>query len=353
MTSLHKILHARILASGPISVAEYMEMCLGHETHGYYVTRDPLGMEGDFTTAPEISQMFGEMIGAWLAQVWLDQGAPRPFVLAELGPGRGTLMRDMLRVLDRVPGCVDAAQVCCVEMSPVLRRLQQETLRGVDATWLNRVTDLPEGPLFVVANEFFDALPVQQFQRVDAFWRERLVGVSGDRLGFVWGAPVRHPELERRFGNVSDGTVVETCPAAATVAGRIGASISSWGGGALIVDYGAWEGTGDTVQALREHSPVHPLTAPGDVDLTAHVRFSDVARAAGPGIRHQSGPQGAFLEHLGMGHRAAVLTEGKDSLVVEQVTSAHRRLTHPDEMGQLYQVMALSPETAPAPPGFV
>lgn len=353
MTPLRQILDAGIAATGPISVAQYMEVCLGHPEHGYYVTRDPFGVQGDFTTAPEISQMFGEMLGAWLAQVWLDQGAPDRFVLAELGPGRGTLMKDVLRVLSRVEGCLEAASICLVETSPVLRRMQREALPDVNVTWKDRFDGLPDGPLYLLANEFFDALPVRQFQRVDAYWRERLVTSGDEGLEFAWSDPARNLDLENDFGLVGDGTLVEVCATGAAIAGALAQRIAANGGAALIVDYGAWDGTGDTFQALSDHSPIHPLASPGEADLTCHVRFRALAQVAGGAVRCQLASQGKFLEQLGIGTRAAALTDGKASNVAEQVVSAHRRLTHPDEMGNLFQVLAFTPETAPEPPGFL
>lgn len=330
----------------------YMARCLGDPRHGYYVTRDPLGAAGDFTTAPEISQMFGEMLGAWAAAVWQGMGAPSRAVLAELGPGRGTLMRDALRAGGVLPGFAEAAEVWLVETSPALRARQAETLSGAAPRWVARVEELPPGPLILLANEFFDALPIAQFQRTDAAWRARHVTIEGNRLAFGWGPPRPLAMLDARFGAVPDGTVVEVSPEAEAVAAELGARIAAQGGAALFIDYGAWDGTGDTLQAVRVHAPADPLVAPGEADLTAHVRFRALAEAARPAAAHGCVPQGLFLERLGISARAGRLARGRDPAVVEMLAAALHRLTHPSEMGNLFQVLALTPEDAPVPPGF-
>ncbi|MCB1352832.1 MAG: SAM-dependent methyltransferase [Rhodobacteraceae bacterium] len=354
MTPLAALIRARITEAGPIPLAEYMSWCLGHPEHGYYMTRDPLGAAGDFTTAPEISQMFGELLGAWLARVWLDQGRPSRFVLAELGPGRGTLLCDALRAAGRMPGFREAAALWLVETSPVLRGVQAETLAEAAPAWASRVEELPEGPLFVLANEFFDALPIRQFQRTDPLWRERRVGLApdGEGFAFTWARPEAGPELDQAFGPVPDGAIVETNPVGASIAGWLGARIAAEGGATLVIDYGAWDGTGDTLQALRAHEPVDPLGDPGCADLTAHVRFRALAEAAGPARAHGTVAQGVFLERLGITARAQSLARGKSGAAFQSIAAAHRRLTHPAEMGNLFQVLALLPETAAQPPGF-
>jgi NADH dehydrogenase [ubiquinone] 1 alpha subcomplex assembly factor 7 len=353
MTPLGALIAQRIAAEGPMPVAVFMALCLGHREHGYYATRDPLGAAGDFTTAPEVSQMFGELVGAWLAQVWLDQGAPAPFTLAELGPGRGTLMADALRVAGRVPGFRAAARVWLVETSPALRARQAAALAGWAPRWADAADALPELPLLLVANEFFDALPVRQFLRVGFGWRERVVQCIGGALAFGLG-PVR-PEaaLERRFGAVPDGATVEVSPAGEAVARAVGRRVAANGGAALVVDYGAWEGTGDTLQAVRAHAFADPLAAPGEADLTAHVRFRALAGAAGPGLR-VSGParQGSFLRRLGIEVRAERLARRADAAARAAVAAQLRRLTGPAEMGNLFRVMALTPQASPPPPGF-
>jgi SAM-dependent MidA family methyltransferase len=348
--SLAPILAARIRAAGPMTVADWMAECLLHPVHGYYVTRDPLGAAGDFTTAPEISQMFGEMLGLALAQAWVDQGRPSPVALAELGPGRGTLMADMLRAMRAVPGLARAAQVHLVEASPVLRAAQAERLAGHAPVWHDGADGLPEMPTLLVANEFIDALPIRQHVRDGDGWRERLVTHGPDGFAWALGPPVPVPELDGR--DDSDGTLVERSPALPAVMQAIGARVAR-GGAALIVDYGGWRSRGDTLQAVRGHAPADPLEAPGEADLTAHVDFEAVVRAAPPGTR-ASGmvAQGVFLERLGITARAQALAEGLAGEALEAHVAAHRRLTHPAEMGDLFRVMALVPEGAPLPPGL-
>ncbi len=282
MTALADVLIRRIAVTGPITLAEFMAEALSHPQHGYYSTRDPFGSAGDFTTAPEISQMFGELLGLWLAQSWLDQGAPARFTLAELGPGRGTLMADMLRATARVPGFLHAADVHLVETSPTLRAKQREMLAGHDIAWLDRASDLPGTPLFLLANEFFDALPIRQFVRDAKGWRERQVGVNDGRLVFGLSTPAPIAALHHRLDDTRPGDIVETCQAATAIASEIGQRIARYGGAALIADYGGWRSLGDTFQALRHHRPEDPLSNPGQADLTAHVDFQALAIAAAP-----------------------------------------------------------------------
>jgi SAM-dependent MidA family methyltransferase len=348
MTPLGRMIAARVAAEGPMRLDAYMALCLGHPEHGYYMTRDPFGAGGDFVTAPEISQMFGELVGAWAAAVWEAAGWPEPLVLAELGPGRGTLMRDALRAASALPGFRGAVRPWLVETSPVLRARQAEVLAGQAAAWAGSLAAVPEGPAIVLANEFFDALPVRQFQRLDAFWRERLVGAEGGRLVTAWGPPRPDAGLDARFPRVADGVVVEVSPAGEAVAAALGARIAAAGVAALVFDYGG-DGTGDTLQALRRHMAVDPLAEPGEADLTAHVGFGALAAAARPARAWGPVAQGVFLERLGITARARVLARGR---AAEAVAAAHRRLTHPEEMGNLLRVLALTPPDAAPPPGF-
>ena len=352
MTPLGRLIIARIAETGPISVAEYMSWCLSHPEHGYYMRRDPLGRAGDFITAPEISQMFGEMIGGWLAAAWEQAGSPARVVLAELGPGRGTLMADAMRVATRLPGFATAAELWLVETSPALRAVQAETLEAHAPHWADRVEELPEAPLLLVANEFFDALPLRQFQRLDTLWRERRIGLTGDALAFVWAAPQADPVLDAQFPGVPDGAFVETNPLGLAIAARVGDCLSRHGGAALIVDYGAEGGTGDTFQGVADHATADPLAAPGEADLTAHVAFDPLAAAASAAGACAFGPipQGVFLERLGITARARQLAAARPH-DAHSVAAAHRRLTHPEEMGNLFRVLALSRGDDP-PPGF-
>ncbi len=350
--SLRDHLLARIAASGPISLADYMAEALLHPSLGYYSTRDPLGADGDFTTAPEISQMFGEMLGLCLAQSWLDQGAPAPFTLAELGPGRGTLMADALRATRAVPGFHDAAQVHLVEASAPLRAAQLAALKGYPVTHHDTPATLPDAPLFLLANEFFDALPIRQFQRGETGWAERLVGAKNGALTLGLGTEADQPALAHRLDDTRAGDVVETCPAAAPVMAEIGNRIAHHGGAAVIVDYGDWRSLGDTFQAVQGHETVDPLARPGQADLTAHVDFEALAQAAAPAAHTRLATQGVFLERLGITGRAQALARGLTGDALEVHIAAHRRLTHPDEMGSLFKVLGVYPKSAPPPPGL-
>ncbi len=353
--TLKDAIAARIRAAGPIPVADYMAECLLHPTLGYYTTRDPLGAAGDFTTAPEISQMFGELIGLALAQAWLDQGRPTPFTLAELGPGRGTLMADLLRAARAVPGFVEAAELVLVEASPTLRAAQAAALAGHAPRWVDSAADLPDRPLFLVANEFFDALPIRQFQRAERnLWSERLIGLQDDALAFGLGAPARQPALDGRLGDTRPGDIVEICPAAAPITDEIARRIATHGGAALVIDYGGWHSLGDTLQALRGHEFADPLADPGQADLTAHVDFEPIALTArDAGCAHTPmTPQGVFLERLGITARAQALARTAQGAALDQLVAAHRRLTHPEEMGNLFKVLGLHPPGAAPPPGL-
>ena len=350
MTPLEALLIRRIRATGPIRLADYMAECLLHPQHGYYTTRPPFGAEGDFTTAPEISQMFGELLGLALAQAWLDRGAPAPFTLAELGPGRGTLMADILRATARVPGFHAAAQVVLVEASPALRDRQRATLGTHPVAWADTAGDLPEAPLFLIANEFFDALPIRQFTRDAAGWRETMV-TAPDRLAFARAAPAPIAALDHRLADTSPGEVVEICPAAAPIMAEIASRIARHGGVALIVDYGGWRSRGDTFQALRHHAFADPLAAPGEADLTAHVDFEALAQAAAP-CAGACVTQGALLAALGIAARSAALAARLTGPALESHLAATRRLTDPSEMGTLFKALALHAPGTPPPPGF-
>lgn len=349
MTPLARILAARIRATGPITLADYMAECLLHPAHGYYTTRPPFGETGDFTTAPEISQMFGELLGLCLAQSWLDQGAPHPFTLAELGPGRGTLMADVLRATKGVPGLQAAAQVVLVEASPALRQLQARTIARPGLRWIDSASDLPDQPLFLIANEFFDALPIRQFQRDAAGWRERVIGLRDNALAFGLSAPVDPDLLGLR--DAPPGTVVEINPTARAIAAGLAQILRRRGGLALILDYGGWNGTGDTFQALRRHAFADPLAEPGLADLTAHVDFAALAAAA-HGLPHRYATQGQVLTALGIGPRADRLAQALTGEALTAHRAAERRLTHPQEMGELFKALALTGPDAPPPAGF-
>lgn len=344
--SLKARMLARIARMGPMSLADYMAECLHDPTFGYYATRDPFGTKGDFITAPEVSQMFGELIGLWLAQVWMDQGAGK-VALVELGPGRGTLMADILRATKGVPGFHDAITVYLVEASPVLRAAQTKALAGYAPTFHDSLGDVPEGPMLLVANEFFDALPIRQFQMSEhGDWQERQIGAEGDAL--IWGLAPPAP-LDTRDG-FTPGMILETCAPAEAIAQEVGRRVAQ-GGAALIVDYGDWHSTGDTFQAITGHAFADPLEVPGEADLTAHVAFEPIARAADVAACALT-TQGVFLERLGITARAQALAKGLSGTALDSHIAAHRRLTHPSEMGTLFKVLALTPPGAPPPPAL-
>ena len=349
--TLKDILTRRIHAEGPITLADYMATCLLHPQHGYYATRDPFGHAGDFITAPEISQMFGELVGLALAQSWIDQGSPASFTLAEIGPGRGTLMADILRATQNVPGFRASAKVYLIEASETLRAVQSETLKDKDANWIADVSQLPDAPLWLVANEFFDALPIRQFQRSENGWQERLVHVTDSgTLGFGLAQETDFSDLADRLDDTKVGDVVETCGPAQGIVATIGARINEHGGAALVIDYGDWHSLGDTFQAIQSHQPCDPFDSPGLADLTAHVDFEALAQAT-PCAHSRVTPQGVFLERLGIVQRAQTLAAHLSGEMLENHASAFQRLTHPDEMGTLFKVMALYPHGANPPPG--
>ncbi|MFQ6553965.1 class I SAM-dependent methyltransferase [Aestuariibius insulae] len=336
-----------------MTIADYMALCLGHPDHGYYMAHDPFGAAGDFTTAPEISQMFGELLGLALAQAWLDQGGG-PAALVELGPGRGTLMADALRATAAVPGFHEALSVHLVEMSPHLRTVQRKTLAGWDIVFHDDVTTLPELPLLVVANEFFDALPIRQFLRQHDGWSERLLMLKDNALSFAFTEPRPVPDLDWRLADMEVGQIVEMSATGPAIMGAIAEKIAAFGGAALMFDYGDAPSRGDTLQALYKQQPNDPLAHPGKADLTAHVDFGPLAEVAEEAGLRVQGPvaQGVFLERLGITDRAQMLARNLDDAALKSHIAAHRRLTHPGEMGHLFKGLGLTPPGAPPLPGF-
>jgi SAM-dependent MidA family methyltransferase len=355
VTPLGREIRELIAAEGPITAERYMALALGHPRHGYYMTRHPFGADGDFTTAPEISQMFGELLGLWAAETWSAMGRPRPLRLVELGPGRGTLMADALRAARVLPGFRDAVTVHLVETSPALREAQALTLAdsGVEPAWHARVDELPPGPAIVVANEFFDALPIRQFVRAEDGWRERVVGLGPDgELAFGLA-----PDPDSRLAVPGRaGDILEVGEAGLALVRDLATRLVREGGAALVVDYGHLRsGTGDTLQALRRHAFADPLAEPGEADLTAHVDFAALGRAAAKAGATVHGPatQGDFLLALGIEARAERLARG----VVPNtggVKAALRRLTGsgPGEMGALFKVLAFSDPRIASLPGL-
>lgn len=354
-TPLARLLTAAIAASGPMPISRYMAECLGHPRLGYYITRDPLGARGDFTTSPEISQIFGELIGLWFADLWLRAGAPERLHLVEVGPGRGTLMADLQRATARVPGFAEAAEVHLVETSPVLRAEQAK--RVPNANWHDSLSTLPDdAPLLLVGNEFLDALPIRQLVRTERGWRERMVGVADDRLvPTVGGAPV-DPLVPERLRAAPVGSIVEIAPAALAVTSEIGQRLLDQGGAALLIDYG-YEGpaVGDTFQAVKAHGFVDPFAEPGEADLTAQVDFAAVAAAARAAGARVHGPvdQGALLTALGIHERTAALLKRATPAQAEALRSGTERLTQPQAMGRLFKALGLTAPAWPNPAGFL
>lgn len=360
MTALGEHIKQLIRADGPISVAEFMRIVLTARDDSYYQSRDPFGAKGDFVTAPEISQIFGELIGLWCVDIWQQLGAPAHVTLVELGPGRGTLMKDALRAARVVPAFVKAVSVVMVEVSAVLKRLQQEALHvsEVPVHWLDRFDDLDvNGPVIVVANEFFDALPIRQWLRGALGWSERVVGIDGaGALAFGAAAgPMNEALVPPALRGASLGSIVEVSPARAAVARLVGERVALNGGAALAIDYG-FEGpsVGDTLQAVRGHAFADVLGEPGEADLTSHVDFTALGQAfAEGGVRVSAVvEQGAFLKRLGGAARVAALKRSATPAQRSQIDEAYDRLTGANAMGSLFKVLtAYSPATL-QPAGF-
>ncbi|MBY6260674.1 class I SAM-dependent methyltransferase [Azospirillum sp. 412522] len=368
--TLAHLLARRIVMDGPLSVGAFMAEALGHPRFGYYMRRDPFGRGGDFTTAPEISQMFGELVGLWCVDSWARLGGPGPFHLVELGPGRGTLMADVLRAAAVLPLFRENAAVHLVETSPALRDRQRQTLQPIlgDAVcWHDRLEDVPDGPTILIANEFFDALPIRQVQKTGYGWFERLVDLEPDsredepRFRFVLEAfgSSGNRLVPDSLRDAPDGSVVEVSPASQAVSRLIGTRLAAAPGAALAIDYGHGHGpaVGDTLQAMRRHAYAPVLEAPGEADLTAHVDFAAIAAAAREGGAQSFGPveQGEWLARLGIRQRASALTAKASPAQARDIRGALDRLIDPAQMGRLFKLVALATPGAfaDAPPaGF-
>jgi len=353
VTPLARLLMRRIALAGPITVAEFMAETLGHPVHGYYQRRDPLGRAGDFITAPEISQMFGELIGLWCVEVWHLMGRPDPYRLVELGPGRGTLMSDALRAARIRPAFAAAMRLHLVETSPYLRERQAAALSGHHPQWHASFAEVPDGPMLLVANEFFDALPVHQFELRPEGWRERVVASEGDSLFFAWTEP--GPSFALLSDRQRRGPQAEVSPAALGLASEIGRRLARCGGAALVIDYGPGRSLpGESLQAVRRHVPVDPLAEPGEADLSAHVDFAALARAAeaAGALAYGPLPQGELLLRLGLAARAESLLARATPEQAREIAAARRRLLDAREMGTLFKALALTAPGLPIPPGF-
>lgn len=357
MHALTEILRDKILAEGPISIADYMGIALGHPEHGYYVKQDPFGARGDFITAPEICQIFGEMIGVWCAQMWMQMGAG-PLHLVELGPGRGTLMEDVLRATKSMANFHDSITIHMVETSPTLAHAQYVRLRDDHPRieWLDGVEQVPPGKTIFIANEFFDALPIKQHVMTEEGVRERRVAwdAEGEQLLFTLGAAGL--SLAKSGQLIAPGTVMEQCPAARSVMRQIAHHLRDHGGAALVIDYGyLGDAHADTLQAVKNHL-FHPiLSTPGDADITAHVDFQtlmQIARDAGCAA-HGLATQGEFLVRMGAQLRLEMLLRHAQGPQRDQLVSGLQRLVSPQEMGDLFKVMAVTADARMEVPGLM
>ncbi len=348
-----KILQS-ISVSGPISIAQYMHLCNSHPEHGYYATGNPVGKKGDFITAPEVSQMFGELIALWCISAWKALGCPNPVQIVELGPGRGTLMNDIIRTAKTDPGFTEAIRFNLIETSPSLKKEQQQTLADCKASvaWLETIENLQPIPAVFVANEFLDAIPFRQFIKNRRQWLELCVGISKQnqsnkhQLGFVIG-PSRLDEvlLPPDHKGEPEGAIFEYALAREAISILIAQHIKNHGGTALVIDYGHEKsGFGDTFQAVRSHQSVSPLTSPGKCDLTSHVDFQAISKAVSQ-IGIEAGrilTQGEFLLNLGLLERAGRLGHGKPVVVQQQIQQDAERLASDDQMGKLFKVICLT-----------
>jgi NADH dehydrogenase [ubiquinone] 1 alpha subcomplex assembly factor 7 len=354
---VHKIAK-RIRDEGPLTLAAYMAMALHDPADGYYATCNPIGAAGDFTTAPEISQIFGELIGLWCVDLWQQMGRPDPLILAELGPGRGVLMSDLLRAAGAVPDFRSALRLHLVEASPTLRVEQEHRLSRARPVWVKGVDELPDGAMLLIANEFLDALPVRQFVRGATHWRERMVTLDRkDKLSYIDGpeSPAATFLVPANLRDSPPGTIAEICPAALGLASTLGSRFVRQPGAALFIDYGYFPSVpGATLCALFRHRPVSPLTAPGSADLSAHVDFAAFAEAARVRGAEAHGPvtQAGFLATLGAELRLARLSAQATSTQRSALESGVRRLLHRDEMGEQFKVMALASPGLKTPAGF-
>ena len=336
MTALANIIKAMIAEEGPMPLDRYMTLCLSHPQHGYYMTRDPLGAAGDFTTSPEVSQVFGELIGVWVAQVWEQLGSPRHFALVELGPGRGTLMADVLRVLTKIPACAKAADVHFVETSPVLRAAQLDRVRN--ATWHSSTVSLPGLPTILLANEFFDALPIRQLEKKQGRVFERCIGIEEAELA-VGLVPTPNQIAFSGEGVFEDSSIRDA------LATHLGSHLNQTSGAALIIDYGHMRSAlGDTLQAMRAHSFCKITEHVGEADITSHVDFESMGRGFAKGGARIAGlmTQGQFLQAMGLDTRTRVLAGTTSGEKQREIIAASERLANPVQMGDLFKVMAVT-----------
>ena len=362
--NLSQILAAKIKSKGPISVSEYMSQSLGHPDFGYYTTKNPFGLAGDFTTAPEISQIFGELIGLWCASTWLSLGKPNPFIIAELGPGRGTLMADALRAIETIPECRQALKIHLVEFSPHLKAQQAIALGNIDVTWHQSVYSLPHHPIIFIANEFFDALPIDQFVKHNKNWYKRLVCLDSNsselepEFAFTLSPDPQpkeyFPQLLTEFNK--NGTIIEISPESCKIVEEIASRIITNKGSALIIDYGYEHlPTTDTFQAIYKKKYSSVLKNSGSSDLTAHVNFKLLVKSANiRGIKCWGTiSQRIFLRRLGIEARANKLISTASNDQKKSILSAYERLTNENQMGNLFKVLSISDNKLGPPAGFI
>lgn len=335
----------------------FMDMALYHPEYGYYMTRDPFGIDGDFTTSPEISQMFGELIGAWIIDTWIKMGSPERFQLIECGAGRGTMMADIWRVCKAVDSIAKAVQIRIIETSPLLKKIQKTALEDAPVTWIDTLDELDNTPIIVLGNEFLDAMPVRQFFWTKEGWKERGVSLGIDDSSGIDSLCAEDTATDIVPDDVRENKLVmnqayEYSPAQKRVIGDISCALKKNTGACLLIDYGYTSGQGDTLQAVKGHEHTEILHNIGECDLTAHVNFSLIRKWAKQHNLTIHGPQtqGVFLLSLGIESRANILSAAalkipdktKSQNAIDHINSAKERLIQPKKMGSLFKVMSLS-----------
>lgn len=346
--ALLELIKEKIAEHGPLTVADYMKLALTHEEFGYYTTRDPFGQKGDFITAPEISQIFGELLGAWFAMTWRQLGEPE-MVLVELGPGRGSLMQDLLRASSHMPDFHDHLCVVMVESSPKLRRYQEAVLTGMHPriTWQSSLEDLPAMPMLLIANEFFDALPIRQFVKTPGGLKEKMIDIDPETGKLCFTIQEMGIRLVKGGAYSGDEIVVESSPESRMAASNIATHLDQYGGAGLIIDYGYTGGSrGNSLQAVRQHGFFPVLESPGEADITAHVDFDMLQEVLEEEGIYTHGPmaQGDFLRRLGAELRAEALLRDATPEQQQDIITGLNRLIAPHEMGELFKVMGFCSE---------
>ena len=342
-------LKKEILVKGPITLAEYMDRCLTDPEYGYYVKTNPIGSAGDFTTSPEISQMFGELLGIWVAKMWIDYGKPKQFGLVELGPGNGTLISDLLRATKKISGFNAALNICMVEISPSLKKKQEKLLIGENVLWKTTLRDLPEYPSIILANEFFDALPINQYIRNSGGWLKVMVTFKNlyksecKELCFTTKKIRKKIIPDYEAQTLRDGDMIEKCEKIEEVIFQIAEHLKKYSGAGLIIDYGKKNNIGNTLQGVKNHSYYDILKNPGKVDLTSLVDFKEIGKKAQQfGLTTSSlKTQREFLLHLGIEARATALSKSMDRKQLYLHHKAYQRLIGENKMGNLFKVLGI------------